>query len=168
MARHLENGVVFKIEPLGGVELVRFCENGDIFIRGEKVDSNQDAWKLLKDLLQARLTIRELMDASWEHAEAKGFHAEHKSFAEDCALFHSEISEALEEYRNGHETNEVYLRKPDTSTVPKPEGVPSELADVFIRIADVCKTHNIDLEGAIRQKLVYNQTRAFRHGGKKL
>jgi len=114
------------------------------------------------------LTIRELMDESWQHAENKGFHAANKTFAEDCALFHSEISEALEEYRNGHKPNEIYYHPADLGLVKKPEGVPIELADVLIRIFDVSKTHGIDLEAALRLKLKYNRGRPHLHGGKQL
>ena len=110
----------------------------------------------------ADMTIQELMDASWDHAEKKGFHGKNKTFAEDCALFHSEISEALEEQRNGHPVTEIYFNG------TKPEGVPIELADVLIRIADVSKTHGIDLVEAIRIKQEYNRSRPHLHGGKLL
>lgn len=50
--------------------------------------------------------------------------------------------------------------------VPKPEGVPSELADHVIRIWSLCGEAGIDLGPAIVQKLNYNATRAQRHGGK--
>lgn len=160
---------VFTIHPPGGEELLRFCENGDIYVRGEKVDSNQDTWKLMQQLLNAGgLTIGELMEESWYHAEAKGFHGKNKTFPEDIALFHSELSEALEEFRNGHELNEVYFHPGDLSLVKKPEGVPIELADILIRIADVSKTHGIDLEKALRMKLEYNKSRPYLHGGKSL
>lgn len=173
----MEEGAVFKIHPPQGQELLRFCANGDIYIRGEKVDSNQDVWLRLQALMDsASLSIRELVDDSWQTAENKGFHSKNKSFAEDCALFHSEISEAFEEYRNGHAPNEVYYPEGIEKHVEidgkiiqhKPEGVPIELADVIIRIADVSKTYGIDLEAALRIKAAYNKTRPHLHGGKKL
>lgn len=34
-----------------------------------------------------------------------------------------------------------------------------EIADVFIRLFDMAGRHNLDLDGAIREKLLYNQTR---------
>lgn len=122
------------------------------------------------------LTIQELMDDSWDHAEKKGFHSKNKTFAEDCALFHSEISEAFEEFRNGHAPDEIYYPEGIEKHVEidgkivqhKPEGVPIELADVIIRIADVCKTHGIDLEQALNIKAAYNKTRPHLHGGKAL
>lgn len=46
----------------------------------------------------------------------------------------------------------------------KPEGLPSELADVVIRIAHICGHMKIDLTGAIRRKLEFNRTRPHKHG----
>ncbi len=51
--------------------------------------------------------------------------------------------------------------------VPKPLGVASEAADIFIRLLDFCETWGIDLEEEYEKKMAYNRTRAVRHGGKK-
>ena len=48
----------------------------------------------------------------------------------------------------------------------KPEGVPSELADIVIRALAAADAWGIDLQSAIEEKLAYNQTRGYRHGGK--
>ena len=47
------------------------------------------------------------------------------------------------------------------------EGVPSELADVVIRIMDICEYYGIDLEKVILEKHEYNKKREFKHGNKK-
>lgn len=76
-------------------------------------------------------------------------------------LMVGELSEAMEEYRDGHAVNEIY------SKGGKPEGAPIELADVVIRIGSFCDAHGINLEDAVALKLHYNEARPWKHGGKK-
>ena len=38
---------------------------------------------------------------------------------------------------------------------------------VLIRVADLCGEFELDLEGALKSKLAYNETRPYRHGDKK-
>ena len=110
-------------------------------------------------------SIRDWQTAIHEYAKDKGWWDSERSFGDLCSLFHSEITEAYEEYRNGHEVTETYFNdaKPE-----KPEGVPTELADVVIRILDFCGYAGIDLQEIIEQKHSYNLTRAYRHGGKRV
>lgn len=107
-----------------------------------------------------------------------------RSFGDLIALVHSEASEALEEYRNGHAPDETYFpnagahgphaRDPLAEMVWavqygwKPEGVPVELADIIIRVLDIAGFYDIDIEHAMRMKTAYNDLRTHRHGGKKL
>lgn len=49
----------------------------------------------------------------------------------------------------------------------KPEGVPAELADIFIRIGDAAAEYGIDLEEEVILKMAYNSTRPQKHGGKR-
>lgn len=82
---------------------------------------------------------------------------------EKLALIHSEVSEALEEYRNGQ--MELYFpSKYDDN--PKPEGFGVELADAVIRIYDLCGYLGIDLDSLVELKHEYNKSRPYRHGGK--
>ncbi len=55
-----------------------------------------------------------------------------------------------------------------TGLTAKPEGVPSELADVVIRVLDIADLYGIDLEATIAEKVAHNATRGHRHGGKTL
>ncbi len=48
----------------------------------------------------------------------------------------------------------------------KPEGFPSEIADVVIRCFDLCGQCGIDLEKELRMKSDYNESREFKHGKK--
>ena len=71
---------------------------------------------------------------AYEVSVSKGWHdardlEDPDTRASMYALIHSEISEALECIRNGELTT-TYAKS------GKPEGLPSELADVFIRVCD--------------------------------
>jgi hypothetical protein len=79
---------------------------------------------------------------------------------------HSELSEALEEIRGPRAAMACTYYKADKPT--KPEGVPSEMADVIIRILGFCARHQIDIAQAIIEKMAYNESRPFMHGGKTL
>lgn len=121
----------------------------------------ETSWQA-KSIAELPISLKELQRIAHENAVAKGWHETRRSDGEMICLMHSELSEALEELRNGKTPAEIYFKD------QKPEGVPIELADVVIRVFDFCGLHNIDLQAAIVTKMVYNQTRPHRHGGKKL
>lgn len=77
------------------------------------------------------------------------------------ALVGTEVSEAIEDIRNGH-----FDEATAGGAVMKPIGLPSELADICIRVFDMAEQAGIDLEGAIVRKLDYNSKRPRRHGDK--
>lgn len=93
---------------------------------------------------------------------SKGWTPNDNQFGTSLALLHSEISEALEAFRDG-----------DWDSVRedgKREGVTSELADVLIRLlstwAQFLAPLGHDLEEQYEMKMAYNRTRSHRHGGK--
>jgi hypothetical protein len=49
----------------------------------------------------------------------------------------------------------------------KPIGIPSELADIIIRVLDISGAYGVDIEDAVRTKMEFNETREVRHGGKR-
>ena len=102
-----------------------------------------------------------------ENAKAKGFLDKARTYHGDTALFHSELSEALEDYRKGESLTEPYyevrsikLTKEQRaiSTEPpadevaawKPCGIPTELADYCIRLAQYSGSNDLDLAEAYR------------------
>lgn len=101
----------------------------------------------------------------FRNAKTHGWWDEERSVGDLIALIHTEISEAFEEIRNGHEPNEVYYNSDNPG---KPEGFGVELADAVIRIMDLAEYFEIDLATLILKKHDYNVTRPYRHGGKKL
>jgi len=64
--------------------------------------------------------------------------------------------------------SELYVGEGLSILSNKPEGIPSELADIVIRVCDMCGWYGIDLEAAIKEKMEYNKNRPYKHGGKKL
>lgn len=131
------------------------------------------------------MNINELSKEAHKNAVAHGWWEEERPFAELVALMHSELSEALEEYRDGRKLDEVYYyckfskeevseggwgceKQPECNECEygKPEGIPIELADAVIRIFDTCGKYGIDLNKAIRLKMEFNRNRPYKHGKK--
>lgn len=108
-------------------------------------------------------TINDWCKKVHENAKAHGWWDNQRTEGELLMLVVSEASEAFEEIRNGHKMTETYY-----SDSGKMEGVPSELADIVIRVMDICQHYGIDLQSAMEEKHQYNITRPFKHGGKKL
>lgn len=84
------------------------------------------------------------------------------------ALIGTEVSEAIEELRNGRGLAAYHGPLFHGQSLRKPEGVPSELADIVIRALDFADARGIDLAAAIEEKLAYNASRGHRHGEKTL
>lgn len=103
------------------------------------------------------MTINELCKAAHDAAVENGFYDIDTTIEHRIALIHSELSEAVEEVRNG---------KMGTSwgVDDKPTGFEIEIADAVIRIADLAGSIGVDLEFCIKAKMAYNQTREYRHG----
>ena len=132
----------------------------------------------------------------WENLQAEGYREDRVDhLVAKTALIGNEVAEAIEELRDGHGPDEVYYtingvrvfpvtdgsgaswttdqRGTDNGTTwtgiqAKPEGYPTELADVIIRALDMAAMLNIDIDAIVWQKLAYNAPRGQMHGGKRI
>lgn len=101
------------------------------------------------------LTVAQIVQAAYETSKAHGFwDLDHGPTTDGMkiALMHSELSEALEAVRDGNYDGD--------------HGVTEELADVVIRVADLCGRRGLDLSGAIVAKMQKNAGRPRGHGRK--
>lgn len=93
------------------------------------------------------MTIREVAKEIHKNARAHGFWDKPRNFGEALALIHSEVSEALEAYRDRDD-----------------DGIGEELADIVIRTMDLAEGLGYDIEAEMLRKMKYNKTRPRMHG----
>ena len=102
-------------------------------------------------------TLNELTKEIHDNAVSHGWWDEPRNLLEIAALCHSELSEAVEEYRAGRPM--VWANENG-----KPEGIATEMADCLIRILDWFGHEGLDADEIVRQKMTYNRGRPYKHG----
>ena len=107
------------------------------------------------------MTISEWQKEVHRLAVEKGWYDQPREPLGLICLIHSELSEAVEEYRSRGIDQVPYY-----PNGVKPEGFAVEIADALIRILDMCEYLQIDIESVMETKHGYNKTREQRHGGK--
>lgn len=122
--------------------------------------------------------INNLACAIYERNVEKGFYEKEKNIGEMLCLIHSEVSEALEADRN---RSYAMLTEPQRNVLmgwtgnddfikdykDKVKGsFEEEMADIFIRLLDMCAFKGIDIEFHVKAKMRYNLSREKYHGKK--
>ena len=131
--------------------------------------------------------MEQLIKKAHEMAKEKGFWETERNVSELLMLIVSELAEALEALRKDHyadkgvvkdllqdlelnKTDEEFVIKALEFKVKFDEGVKSsfedEIADVAIRLFDLCGGLGIDLQKHIELKMMYNSMRGYKHGKK--
>ena len=126
--------------------------------------------------------MEKLIEKAHGVAKEKGFWDEERNVPEMLMLVVSELSEALEALRKGH-----YAEPFATAVLAKDlnnwddslkdawkngfekavkSSFEDEIADVAIRLFDMCGGLKIDLEKHIEMKMKYNSLRPYKHGKK--
>ena len=111
--------------------------------------------------------LRDIQRIVWRTAEEHGWHKDDDNIPVKLVMIHSEVSEALEEYRNTPpecEVSHLYYK----GSSDKPEGFGVELADIVIRVLELAEMVGADLTDLILTKMEYNESRPYRHGGKRV
>lgn len=120
------------------------------------------------------LSIKAFAQSVYETAARHGWWDREPEFCEFISLCHSELSEALEEYRNDKPICYYLDNDGDISTDMSEykgqelHGIGVELADCIIRILNYCAGQGIDIERLMWLKNEFNKTRPYKHGGKKI
>ena len=124
--------------------------------------------------------LAQMQDEVTAWCERKGWKGEGSApvtFGDTMALLHSEVSEALEAFRDWGLEDATYLVANSAHNVAmdseggitrKPEGVGSEFADILIRLLDDCDRWGVDLAAEYERKMAYNEKRPYQHGGRTL
>ena len=103
------------------------------------------------------MTITEIQERVHRTAVEHGWWDSPRSIGEVLMLLVTELSEAMEAYREGN---------PESEKIKGFSCMEEELADVIIRLLDLAGKEGFDIEAAVAAKMAYNEGRPYRHGGK--
>jgi NTP pyrophosphatase (non-canonical NTP hydrolase) len=147
----------------------------------DTIPTNEEASELAEQFvndMHADFTLGEFQSAIYWINLKNGWFDSDRTFGDDVALIHSEVSEMFEAYRSDglEDTTITHCTKHQPveghpivgEDLCKPEGVGSELADILVRLLDTAERHDIDITYELMRKIRYNHTRSYRHGNKRV
>lgn len=126
--------------------------------------------------------LNELAKKAHDAAVAKGFYDSARPLTELVMLVVTELAEVVEAERKGKipgsindalkgfADSRLWIRCRSGRVDEYEENIrgtiEEELADAFIRLLDICGYYNIDIDSAVKGKMLYNATRPRKHGKK--
>ena len=93
--------------------------------------------------------MKDIIEQIGDWRRKQDFDTRWDNMPEKLMLVVTEVSEAMEAYRNDDRINFA-----------------EEIADTVIRLFDICDALDIDIEAEIKQKMAANLERPYRHGKK--
>lgn len=104
------------------------------------------------------LKLNEFAKDVRRNSEAHGFSSINEDPLQITAWMYKEVMELFDEFLS-------YTRPKETryGADGKPEGVPSEIADIVLICMIMAEQYGIDLEAAIIEKHEFNKTRPYLH-----
>lgn len=153
-------------KPRVGGYYVRYQGGYASFSPAEAFESGYtDIMDSSDDPCDYEILLNRLRDALHNVARDHGWHDDALTPEQFLALqvpnIHGEVSELWEALRRGE------LNKPCDKSGCDLSCKEEELADIVIRVFDICGRLNINIGRAILEKSRYNETRPYRHGNKK-
>lgn len=113
--------------------------------------------EIKRDVEEFLRLFRSLSIEAYQNSKSHGFWENNPTFGDKLSLMHSELSEALDHYRNGN---------PPSDHIPEFSGIEEEFADCIIRIMDYSAKHNMNVGEAVIAKMIFNRDREHGHGRK--
>lgn len=135
-----------------------------------------DDWKgccmSVKDIPTTSMTITSFVAEAHANAVKKGFWDDNRELGTTLMLIVSELGEALEADRVHYYSSSLPRQVSDCSSEKEfithfeqytKDTFQDEIADTFIRLADLCGQSGIDIEAYIKAKMSYNALRPYKH-----
>lgn len=96
------------------------------------------------------MILKEYVEEAHKVAVEHGWWDSERRTAEVIMMIVTELAEAVQEHRTNGNSDKFK----------------EEIADVFIRLCDMCGKYGIDIEKEIERKHEINKTRPYKHGKK--